>query len=59
MSDVNDGGAEKGAGVAGGFPELQGAQNIMYEPRGNVPSVSFARNEKWLPVRNNKERQSE
>ena len=34
------GDAEKGAGVTGSFPKLQGAQNIMYEPRDGVPGIS-------------------
>ena len=42
-------GAEKGAGFAGSFPELQ---NIMYEPRDGDPGVGFVHDEKkeWLPV---------
>ena len=38
--------AIKGAGVNGSFLELQGAQNIMYEPRDDVPGVSFVHDEK-------------
>ena len=26
--------------VTGSFPELQGAQNIMYEPRNDIPGAS-------------------
>ena len=35
------------------FLELQGAQNIMYEPRDDIPGLSFVRDEKkeWLPIR--------
>ena len=45
--------AEKGAGVTGSFPELQGARNIMYKPRGDTPGISFVRDE-WCTSLSNK-----
>ena len=36
----------EGAGVTGSFLELQGAQNVMYEPRDGVPGINFVHGEK-------------
>ena len=43
----------KVSGVTSGFPELKGAQNIVYKPRDDVPGISFVRDERkeWLLVR--------
>lgn len=38
--------AEKGADVTGSFLELQGAQNIMYEPWDDVSGISFIHNKR-------------
>ena len=38
--------------ITSSFPELQGAQNIMYK-ENDIPGVKVVRDEKkeWLPVR--------